>query len=205
MNKPSPIKPLILASASTIRQQLLENAGLSFTIEPASLDESNLDHLFKTTGNVAHTKALASAKAKLVSHDHPGALVIGADQTLTHRGELLHKVTSLSQARTRLQSLRGQTHVLTSALALAADGETIWQHAETAELTMNDFTDDELDEVLNLEGDNILWSVGCYRLEGPSIRLFKAISGDYFSILGLPLLALLPALRQFGGLGPKRR
>ena len=198
-NNRSP-RPLILASASTTRQQLLENAGLSFAVEPSDVDERRFDHLFKSKGNVAHARALASAKARQISQSHPGSLVIGADQTLTHQGALLHKVSDLQQARLRLQSLRGQTHILTSALALARDGDIIWDHAESAGMSMNEFSDQELDEVIHLEGEELLFSVGCYRLEGPSIRLFKSISGDYFSILGLPLLPLLRALRQFGGL-----
>ncbi|MCB9992501.1 MAG: Maf family protein [Hyphomicrobiaceae bacterium] len=191
---------LILASASPTRCQLLENAGLSFEIAPAHLDEIAFDSLFESEGRIAHAAALASAKARKVSQSNPDALVIGADQTLSLGNTLMHKAPNLRGARAQLQRLSGKSHILTSAVALARNGDIVWNTVDEAELTMTAFSDVECDQILALEGDAILGSVGCYRLEGPSIRLFKSVSGDYFTILGLPLLPLIAALRDFGAL-----
>lgn len=189
---------LILASASATRKALLAKAGLRFEVLAASLDERALENAVLEAGGDGRDVALvlAQAKAKAISLLRPGALVIGADQTLALGRELLHKPQSLAAAASQLDRLRGRTHRLHAALALMRDGELLWSDIETAELTMRAFSDAERDRVLALEGQDILLSVGGYRLEGPSIRLFEAVSGDYFTILGLPLLALLAALRD---------
>jgi septum formation protein len=122
--------------------------------------------------------------------------VVGADQVLAVEGALLHKPADMQAARIQLDRLRGRTHSLFSGLALARGGRVLWSGAERADLTMRDFSDDERDRVLELEGSSLLGSVGSYRLEGPSIRLFEHIDGDYSTILGLPLLPLLEALRR---------
>lgn len=189
---------LILASASATRKALLDKAGLRFATQAATLDERGLETDALAAGGDARDVALllARSKAEAVSADHPDAVVIGADQTLALGLELLHKPSSTEQARAQLDHLRGKTHRLHAAVTLVRDGQLLWSAIETAELTMRPFTIAERDEVLRLEGEAILGSVGSYRLEGPSIRLFEAVNGDYFTILGLPLLPLLAALRD---------
>jgi septum formation protein len=192
------ISMLILASASATRKALLDKAGLRFDSQSAVLDERALEADALAAGGDARDVALllARRKAEAVSALHPGATVIGADQTLALGLELLHKSGSLDEARVQLDHLRGKTHRLHAAVTLVRDGALLWSDLQTAELTMRAFTDEERDEVLRLEGEAILGSVGSYRLEGPSIRLFETVSGDYFTILGLPLLPLLAALRD---------
>jgi septum formation protein len=189
---------LILASQSPARQSLLTKAGVRFTAFPAKIDERTLETGAVENGADARMVAslLAAQKALAVARLHPGAIVIGADQTLALGDELLHKPADMDAARAQLDHLRGKTHRLHAAVAVIEDETLLWSHVETAELTMREFSMEERDEVLALEGDEILSSVGGYRLEGPSIRLFEAIAGDYFTILGLPLLPLLAALRE---------
>jgi len=189
---------LILASASPTRKALLDKAGLRFAAQAASLDERGLEMEAINAGGDARDVALllARRKAEAVAADHPGAIVIGADQTLALGLELLHKPSSLLEAASQLDHLRGKTHRLHAAVTLVRDGLLLWSDIQTAELTMRAFSETERDEVLQLEGEAILGSVGSYRLEGPSIRLFETVSGDYFTILGLPLLPLLAALRD---------
>ena len=188
---------LILASRSATRKALLEQAGLAFSCEPASIDERALEASVLTAGGDGRDVALllAEKKAAAVAADHPGALVVGADQTLSLGTELLHKPRNRAEAAAQLDHLRGKTHRLNAGVALVRDGVLLWSGVETAELTLRDFSPAERDDVLDREGDAILASVGSYRLEGPSIRLFEAVTGDYFTILGLPLLPLLAALR----------
>jgi len=188
---------LILASQSTTRQGLLTKAGVRFFAKPAQIDERALEIEAVDNGADARVVAtlLAEAKALAIAETNPDAIVIGADQTLALGDELLHKPASLDAARAQLDHLRGKTHRLHAAVALIQNGSVLWSHIETAELTMREFSLEEREEVLALEGDAVLSSVGGYRLEGPSIRLFDAIVGDYFTILGLPLLPLLAALR----------
>lgn len=188
---------LILASKSPARKALLAAAGLRFSVCPAEMDERGLEGevLGKGGGPKDVARELACAKALAVAQRHPGALVIGADQVLALEHELLHKPADLAAARAQLRSLFGRTHNLHSGLALAQDRTIRWSTVETASLTMRSVSPGELDAILELEGDAILESVGGYRLEGASIRVFERIEGDYFTILGLPLLPLLAALR----------
>lgn len=185
---------LILASTSPIRKTLLTNAGIAFEAIGAGVNEREIE----ATSPVEHrapekvARRLAAAKALAVA----GEVVIGADQVLSLDGEILHKPVDTEAARERLDQLRGRTHALHTAAALAVHGAIVWQATEVAWLTMREFTDTERDAVLAAEGEAALGSAGAYRLEGPSIRLFEAIDGDYFAILGLPLLPLLAALRQ---------
>ena len=190
---------LILASQSATRKALLEQAGLVFSCQPAALDERGLEEATLAAGGDGRDVALllAQKKAAGVAASHPGAIVIGADQTLSLGAELLHKPANRAEAAAQLDHLRGKTHRLHAAVALVRGDELLWSGVETAELTMREFSPAERDEVLAREGDGILSSVGSYRLEGPSIRLFETVSGDYFTILGLPLLPLLAALRAF--------
>lgn len=189
---------LILASSSTTRKALLDKAGLAFAAMPAAIDERALEDEAVAAGADGRDVArlLAQRKAEAISARHPDAIVIGADQTLTLGPELLHKPSTPEEAKTQLAHLRGKTHRLHAAAALARQGAIAWSITETAELTMRSFSDAERDLVLSLEGEAVLGSVGSYRLEGPSIRLFETVSGDYFTILGLPLLPLLAALRD---------
>lgn len=188
---------LILASKSAARNALLAGSGLRFEASPAQIDERRLEAevLGKGGDAVAVAKTLAEAKGLTVSRNRPGAVVIGSDQVLAVGEELLHKPADLDDAARQLDRLRGRAHQLHSGIALVRDGAVLWSSVETATLTMRAFSTTERDEVLALEGEAVLGSVGAYRLEGPSIRLFEAIEGDYFTILGLPLLPLLTALR----------
>jgi septum formation protein len=185
---------LILASQSQTRKALLQNAGIAFEALAARVNEREIEGRNpverRSPGSVA--SLLAEAKALSV----PGEVVIGADQILELEGRIVHKPASLDEARNRLDELRGRKHRLHTAVVLARSGDVVWRHADTAELTMRGFSDAERDAVLAAEGEAVLGSAGAYRLEGPSIRLFEKIDGDYFAILGLPLLPLLTALRQ---------
>ena len=193
------VSMLILASQSTTRKALLQQAGLRFSSVPAAIDERGLEQAVLDAGGDGRDVALllAEKKAAAVAADHPGAIVIGADQTLSLGTELLHKPATRAAAAAQLDHLRGKTHRLHAAVALVRDGVLLWSGVETAELTLRAFSPEERDDVLDREGDAILASVGGYRLEGPSIRLFETVAGDYFTILGLPLLPLLAALRSF--------
>ena len=189
---------LILASASFTRKALMEKAGLAFAVVPATVDERALESSLLEGGADGRDLAgfLAKAKAEAVSALHPDAYVIGADQTLALGTELLHKPIDRDDAARQLDHLAGKTHRLHAAVALVRNGQLLWSDVQTAELTMREFSPEERDAVLDIEGDAALSSVGGYRLEGPSIRLFETIAGDYFTILGLPLLPLLAALRD---------
>ncbi|WP_332701880.1 Maf family protein [Devosia sp.] len=189
---------LILASQSDTRKALLQQAGLEFSTAPARIDERGLERAALEAGGDGRDVALllAERKAAAVAATHPGAIVIGADQTLSLGTELLHKPADRAEAAAQLDHLRGKTHRLHAAVTLVRDDLLLWSDIQTAELTMRDFSPAERDEVLDREGEAVLASVGGYRLEGPSIRLFETVTGDYFSILGLPLLPLLAALRS---------
>ena len=192
------VSMLILASKSTTRKALLEQAGLRFSTVPASVDERALETAAIANGGGGREVALllAREKAVAVAHSNRGAIVIGADQTLSLGTELLHKPADRAAAAAQLDHLRGKTHRLHAAVTLVRDDLLLWSDVQVAELTLRDFSAAERDDMLNREGDAILSSVGGYRLEGPSIRLFETVAGDYFTILGLPLLPLLAALRE---------
>ncbi len=188
---------LILASKSATRKALLAGAGLRFESSPARIDERTIENavLGKAPESVART--LAEAKALSVSVGQPGAMVIGADQVLAFGDALLHKPADLAEAAAQLKALRGRSHHLHAGVALARGGAVLWSDVASARLTLRAFSDDDLAAVLTAEGEGLLEAVGAYRLEGASIQLFEAIEGDYFTILGLPLLPLLAALRRF--------
>lgn len=193
---------LILASGSATRRALLEAAGVDMEVHPADVDEAAIrESLLAADAVVSHesiAQALADAKAKAVSAVHPDTLVIGADQVLSFEGRLFEKPKSIDEARTQLLALRGKTHALHSATALARRGEVIWQDVETACLTLRDFSEAALDGYLTRVGDVVLTSVGAYQIEGPAVQLFEGIDGDHSTILGLPLLPLLKELRRRG-------
>lgn len=189
---------LILASQSSTRKALLTGAGLRFEMCPAEIDEREVEAatLGKTGSASEVARRLAEAKAAAVALSRPGAVVVGADQVLEFEGELLHKPQDLHGARQQLDRLRGGTHALHAGVAIAVGTDLLWSTVDTARLTMRAFSDAERDAILAMEGDAVLGTVGSYRLEGPSVQLFERLEGDYFSILGLPLLPLLVALRQ---------
>jgi septum formation protein len=189
---------LILASASPTRQALLRQAGLNFQPETAPIDERAVEAQLLAEGGRPEDVALglAAAKAQAVGANQPASFVIGADQVLALSGEILHKPADRKAAADQLNRLKGRDHLLHSAVALAHEGDIIWSKLVSARLTMRSFSPAERDRVLDLEGEAALKSVGGYRLEGPSIQLFEKIDGDYFGILGLPLVELLAALRQ---------
>lgn len=191
--------PIILASKSAARTAVLKGAGVPFETAVAGVDEEAVKAGMLAEGASPRdiADALAELKAVKISRGRPG-FVIGADQTLEFEGGLYDKAETLDAARERLKLLRGKPHRLHSAVVVAKDGAPIWRELDTATLTMRDFTDDFLEAYLAQEGDAALGSVGCYRLEGPGAQLFSKIQGDYFAILGLPLLGLLDLLRRHG-------
>jgi len=190
----------ILASASPSRAAILRAAAVPLTIIPAVIDEARLKSEMLSTGTDAAqiAAALAEAKAVAVSRRHADALVLGADQVLEFDGELVSKCADMAAARSLLLRLRGKSHRLVSALALAQGGKTVWAFGDSATLTMRSFSDGFLASYLSEEGTKLLAGVGCYRLEGMGAQLFESVKGDYFSILGLPLQPLLAQLRQRG-------
>ena len=193
--------PVILASKSAARAQVLSAAGVVFETAGAGVDESAAKEGLLADGATPRdvAEALAGQKAVAASQGRAG-LVIGADQTLDLDGRLFDKAETLEEARERLAMLRGRTHQLHSAVAVAQGGKVIWREAPAATLTMRDFSDSFLDTYLTRHGDALLGSVGCYRLEDDGVQLFEAIDGDYFTILGLPLMGLLGVLREHGAL-----
>ncbi len=192
----SPSSPLVLASGSAVRATLLRQAGLAFEVQNSRVDEDIIKEKFANSDTDALTIKLAEAKAIAVSAERPDALVIGADQILSCQAKCYDKPRDMSEARTNLTMFRGRPHRLHSAIVLAKSGAIVWRHSDHADLTMRNFSDVFLDRYLAEVGDKVLTSVGCYQLEGPGIQLFEKIEGDYFTILGLPLLALLAELRQ---------
>ena len=193
-------QPLFLASASTARADLLKRAGVPFTQEPAGFDEEPVKLSLKAEGASAAraAEALAEGKARMVSAKHHGALVVGADQILDCAGAWFDKPADTAEAKAHLRALRGRRHRLVSAACVVADGEHIWHRTASAELVMRAFSDDFLDAYVAAAGERVLSSVGAYRLEGLGAQLFAAVEGDYFTILGLPLLPLLEFLRGRG-------
>ncbi|MCY0092818.1 Maf-like protein [Hoeflea ulvae] len=187
---------LVLASASPFRKALLENAGLAFDVESARIDERVIEQTLDglTAEDVA--TVLAEAKAQDVSDRNPGALVIGSDQTLSLGGEIFHKPADMEEARRRLLQLSGRTHALNSAVALVRDGETIWRHVSVARMTMRELDPGFIGRHLSNVGSPALSSVGAYQFEGEGLQLFDRFEGDYFTIIGLPMLPLLAKLRE---------
>jgi septum formation protein len=196
---PAPSPSLILASASAPRRQLLINAGLAFDVEPSGVNE---EEVTRSLGSRAAPQELASALAEMkavrVSGRHPDAMVIGADSTLACNGRLFDKPPTMDAARKQLLALRGQTHELFSSVVVARGGQRLWHWSERARLTMRPFDDAFIDTYLARAGEGVLASVGAYQLEGLGAHLFTRVDGDYFTILGLPLLPLLSFLAGHG-------
>ncbi len=191
---------VVLASASAIRADLLRNAGVPVAVEPARIDEAAVKAALLAEGAPPRDVAdkLAELKAIRVGARHQASLVLGADQVLVHRGEILDKPATLEEARAQLERLRGGRHDLLSAAVIVLQGGPVWRHVGTARLVMRPFSDGFLDHYLARVGDAALTSVGAYHLEGIGAQLFSRVEGDYFTVLGLPLLEVLGFLRARG-------
>jgi septum formation protein len=189
-------QPLVLASKSDVRGKILAAAGLPLEIRPAQIDERAIEANGGAPDPAAAARLLARAKACAVAAAQPGRLVLGADQTLACGGRRFSKPANAAEAAAQLRALRGRSHELNSALALVRDTEVLFDCTDSARLTMRDFSDRFLDDYVAMMGDAALASVGGYQLEGIGIHLFARVEGDYFTILGLPLLPLLAYLRQ---------
>ncbi len=189
--------PLILASGSAARRDLLTAAGLRFRVQPATVDEAAIRASMRAAGEGGGAAlALASAKARQVAD--PSAIVIGADQMLLCDGRWFDKPPDMAAARAQLWALRGRRHELVTAVACWRAGREVWRHEARPTLTMRRFYEAFLDAYLAAEGDACLASVGAYRVEGPGLQLFERIDGEHAAVLGLPMLALLAFLRESG-------
>jgi len=193
---------LILASGSAIRKRILENAGVTFQVVTSQTDEDAVKDSKPDWTASALAARLAADKALAVSALHPDAHVIGADQVLSLDGVLFDKARNKTEARERLLAFRGKTHELHGGLAIARKGEIIWQHDEVSTLVMRDFSDVFLADYMESAGDELTASVGCYAYEGLGAQLFSEVRGDFYAILGLPLLPLLGFLRRDGVIEP---
>ena len=187
---------IILASASLSRGAILAHAGIRFHQRPSTVDEAEEHKQFATsTTPMEAAMTLARLKADNVLDAEPGAIVIGADQVLAIDGKVLQKPRSFEEARTQLQRLRGRTHQLHSAVVLLCKGHAA-SFSDTATMTVRHFSEEFLDWYLDTAGEAVISSVGAYHIEGLGIHLFSEIKGDYFTILGLPILPLLEELRR---------
>lgn len=194
------VPPLILASASPTRAKLLAAAGVRIVQEGAAVDEAQVKAALRGEGAsaVQAAEALAELKALKVARHHPGALVIGCDQMLECEGRWFDKPGSRAAAREQLLALSGRSHKLVTAAVVVRDGQRLWHHVATATMTMRPFGENFVEIYLDAAGDAVHSSVGAYQLEGLGAQLFSRVSGDYFGILGLPLLPLLDFLRSHG-------
>lgn len=194
------MRPLILASSSEIRAQLLANAGVPVEIKPARIDEEAIRAALEAerAGPRDVADALAEMKARKISEKQGDALVLGCDQVLHFKGEILSKPESVDAARAQLRRLRGNRHALLSAVVIYEAGKPVWRHVGEVRLTMRSFSDAYLDAYLDRNWNSIRHAVGAYKLEEEGVRLFSHIEGDYFTVLGLPLLAVLDYLGTRG-------
>lgn len=188
---------LILASASPARKAVLENAGVAFDVRPSRVDEDELKRSLKAQNMPAKNiaEALAEAKALKISRMQPEALVLGGDQILVCNDVLFDKPMDMDHAAAHLRALSGKWHSLETALVLAEGGQSIWRHLSAAKLKMRQLSDRFITEYLDQIGPAALTSVGAYQLEGLGAQLFEKIEGDFFTILGLPVLPVLQQLR----------
>jgi septum formation protein len=191
---------IVLASSSPFRRMLMENAGLQFESRTAPIDEREIEARLIGHSPDQVAKVLAREKALAVSAAVPDAVVIGSDQTMSLGDRVYHKPKSKAEARENLLSLSGQTHRLNSAIAIATGGTITWDHVSHADLSVRSLSENFVDRYIEKVGDKVFGSVGAYQLEGEGIQLFSRIEGDYFTILGLPLLPLLEKLRELGAI-----
>lgn len=191
---------IVLASASQIRAAMLRNAGVEVECHPARIDEEAIRAALAAEGANPRDQAdtLAEMKAAKLAGRLPSAVVIGCDQVLDCGGQVFSKPESPDAARAQLVALRGRTHKLLSAVVVYQDGGPVWRHVGEVRLTMREFSDAYLDDYVSRNGASVLDSVGGYKLESEGVRLFSRVEGDYFTVLGLPLVALLGYLGQRG-------
>lgn len=192
--------PLTLASGSAARRMLLEAAGIPLTVLKVPVNEREIAArlIVDRVQPREIAAALAAAKAREASRLAPGVLVLTADQTLDLDGQLFSKPSNRAAARAQLEALSGQTHQLHSAAVLTLGNRKIWAGTSSASLTMREFSPAFIETYLDLMGEDVTMTVGGYKLEGLGIQLFERIEGDHATILGLPLMALLAALRDAG-------
>lgn len=192
--------PLILASGSATRAGMLRNAGVVIETAVPAIDEAELKASLKQEGAPAAraAEALAEMKAQRIAGRFPGRFVLGSDQMLECDGDWLDKPETRERARDQLKKLRGKTHSLITSAVLVRDGARIWHTTDRAELRMRDFSDAFLERYLDQAGEDVLQSVGAYQLERLGAQLFERVTGDFFTILGLPLLPVLAILREHG-------
>lgn len=190
--------PLVLASRSAARRDMLVAAGVPVEVRPADLDERSLESGAGSAGPGTVAAFLAREKALVVARANPGRLVVGADQTLALGARRFAKPVDRAAAGEQLRALAGRTHELHSAVAFVQDTTMLFEHVGVARLTMRPLSDRLIDLYLDAAGDAAAASVGAYQIEGLGVQLFERLDGDYFTILGLPLLAALDFLRQRG-------
>jgi len=193
---------ITLASQSTARQEMLRNAGVEFTAKPARIDEEAILAALQADGAKPNdiVDALAEYKALRIAGSDPTGLVIGSDQILVCGDKIYSKARTMDQARDKLRELRGKPHQLMSAAVVFEDGKPVWRTVGRAQLFMRDFSDAFLDDYLDRVGEDVLSSVGCYFLESSGVSLFSRVQGDYFTVLGFPLLDVLEFLRGRGAI-----
>lgn len=193
---------ILLASQSEIRAQLLRNAGLRLDIRPARIDEEMIRLSLQSEGATPRdlADALAEMKARKISEKEPGPMVLGADQVLALKGKVFAKPETPEEAVAQLTELSGQIHRLLSALVVYQDGKPLWRHVGEVRLHMHALSEDEIRAYVSRHWESIRHAVGCYKLEEEGVRLFSKVEGDYFTVLGLPLIEFLSWLRTRGDL-----
>jgi septum formation protein len=190
--------PLVLASRSKVRRKLLAAAGIPIDVCPADIDEREVELRAPSQQSGAVATFLSREKALSVEMSNPGRLVLGADQLLALDGKRFSKPGDRAHARAQLLALSGRTHTLHSAIALVHNATVVFEHVSTAQMTMRTLSERFLERYLDVVGNAATESVGAYQLEGPGIQLFERVEGDYFTVLGLPLMEVLDFLRQQG-------